>query len=76
MNQNQYFVYENWVAEGHKARIHFGSCGHCNYGRGVHPEAGDRNGKWFGPFTSFADAKNAAYKTGGYVSCCKHCNPI
>jgi hypothetical protein len=27
-----FHVYENWVAEGHKARVHISSCSYCDHG--------------------------------------------
>jgi hypothetical protein len=69
-----YFVYENWAAEN-KARIHYGHCKFCNYGKGIHPDAGNRNGCWHGPFNSFTEAKKVAVDTGRVVSVCKVCNP-
>ena len=70
-----YHVYENWRAEGHKARIHFSDCPSCNYGKGVHSNAGYTNGKWHGPFQTFQQALQVAQSTGGIVSRCKRCTP-
>jgi hypothetical protein len=70
-----YYVYENWVAEGHKARVHFGSCPYCKEGKGIHPNAGKRNGRWLGPYNTFEAALAAAHQTGGKVSACRHCEP-
>ena len=70
-----YYVYENWRAEGHKARIHFSNCPSCNDGVGVHPDASDENGQWLGPFETFQDAFEAAQRTEGQVSACQRCNP-
>ena len=70
-----YFVYENWVAEGHKAKLHFGDCSFCNFGKGMHQTENETNGRWLGPFTNFQEAMNAATETGGRVSHCKHCAP-
>jgi hypothetical protein len=70
-----YYFYENWVAEGHKARIHFGSCSFCNQGTGIHPGAGTKNGGWSDSYSSIKDAMAAAKKTGGKVSKCKFCRP-
>jgi F-type H+/Na+-transporting ATPase subunit beta len=70
-----FFVYENWVADGHKARIHLGECGFCKDGNGVHPGSSERNGKWHGPFSSYRQAFDEAVRTGGHVSQCKFCNP-
>jgi hypothetical protein len=72
-SSNTYFVYENWTAEN-KARIHYGHCSYCNYGRGIHPGTGNRNGCWHGPFKSFKEAKKVAIDTGRDVSLCKSCN--
>lgn len=73
-NTNLY-IYENWVAEGHKARIHLGSCSFCNDGKGNHNSIDETNGKWHGPFTRLSLALEAAISTKGKVSYCKHCNP-
>ena len=72
---NTYFVYENWVAEGRKAKIHFGDCSYCNFGKGMHETDNETNGRWLGPFTNFQEAFNTATETGGRVSQCKHCAP-
>lgn len=69
-----YYVYENWTAEN-KAKIHFGHCSHCKYGKGIHPEASNKNGRWHGPFIDFSAAEKAAKETGKLVSICKICNP-
>lgn len=55
-----YYIYENWVAEK-KAKIHKASCGFCNNGSGAHKNIhGDRNGKWYGPFSSYPKAHEFA----------------
>ena len=69
-----YFVYENWTAE-HKAVIHHADCKFCNSGKGLHPNAGTRNGKWHGPFASYDQALHAAQGTGRPVRNCKVCKP-
>jgi hypothetical protein len=71
-----YYVYDNWVAEGYKARIHAANCSFCNHGQGIHPGAGARNGRWLGPFRTMGEATNAAARTGGRVSRCAHCAPV
>jgi len=71
----KYYVYENWQAEGHKAKIHFANCSFCKNGKGIHPNAGEDNGQWHGPFDTFQVAVNAANSTGGRISKCKFCNP-
>ena len=69
-----YYVYENWTAED-KAKIHYGHCSYCNYGKGIHPDASSRNGQWLGPFKSYSVAHEEAIATGRKVSTCKFCNP-
>ena len=71
-----YYMYENWTAEGHKARLHVGDCSFCKNGMGIHPDAGERNGKWHGPFTEYDQAMQAAQATGGNVSNCQRCLPL
>lgn len=70
-----FYVYENWQAEGHKARVHFHSCPWCKSGRGIYPHASKRNGRWHGPFSSLSGALSAASRTGARVSRCKKCSP-
>jgi len=72
--ENSYYVYENWTAEK-KAVIHYGFCSNCNFGKGVHVNSGTRNGRWLGPFTTFASAEKAADATGQPVRTCKKCSP-
>jgi hypothetical protein len=69
-----FYVYENWQAEN-KAKIHYGHCPYCNYGKGIHADAGTRNGRWHGPFDDFQTALQAAKTTGRDVSTCKFCSP-
>jgi len=69
-----YYVYEHWIAE-HKARIHLGSCGYCQDGKGCHAATSEERGRWLGPFATFAQAYAAAEKTGRRVSRCERCNP-
>jgi len=75
VSTDNYYIYENWQAEGHKARIHYARCPFCNFGEGIHPGAGKDNGKWHGPFETYNKAFNEARNTGGRVSNCKKCNP-
>lgn len=70
-----YYVYENWRAAGHRARIHFSSCSFCRNGKGIHPGSSSRNGRWLGPFDTFEAASSAAYQTGGDVRVCEYCRP-
>ncbi len=70
-----YHVYENWRAEGHKARIHYSHCSFCKDGKGIHKGASDKHRCWHGRFATFAAALDAAHATGGWVSKCKKCHP-
>jgi F-type H+/Na+-transporting ATPase subunit beta len=70
-----YYFYENWVAEGHKARIHIAECSFCKVGKGIHPNASVRNGKWHGPYSSYQAVFAAVIETGRHISQCKFCNP-
>lgn len=61
--KRHFWVYENWTAEK-KAVIHDGACGHCNHGKGCHPNPlGNKNGTWRGPFQTLALAQAAATAT-------------
>ena len=70
-----YFVYENWVAHGHSARVHVSDCSYCNNGQGIHPGASEQHGCWLGPFTAMNEAIFVAEKLGCVVSKCKRCKP-
>lgn len=72
---SQYYVYENWRADGHKAKIHFAHCSYCNHGDSTGRGKSGVNGQWHGPLDSFDDAVEAARQTGGRVSCCGVCVP-
>ncbi len=70
-----YYFYENWVAHGHSARIHYSHCGFCNNGRGIHQTDSTRCGQWHGPFDSLKEATLAAKDTGANVTKCLICRP-
>lgn len=53
-----FYVYENWTHK--RARIHKGSCGYCNDGRGTQPSDSGKNGKWHGPYEDRAKALDVA----------------
>ncbi len=72
----EHYIYENSVAEGHKARIHLADCPWCNSGRGIHASTGARNGRWLGLFETLTEATITATRTGGCVSLCKRCAPV
>jgi hypothetical protein len=47
-----YYTYENWRARGpQRVRVHIGSCGFCNEGKGLTTGTRAGNGKWYGPST-------------------------
>ena len=71
-----YYIYENWQADHHKARIHFANCRSCNNGKGVHSTASEEHGKWIGPCETYEAALTTAVATGGQVSKCKYAIPI
>lgn len=72
---NDWWIYENWTAEpGGKAIVHNGKCSFCNHGKGIHPHASDRNGKWLGPFSTKENAFIRASKLGrARVDYCSRC---
>lgn len=59
-----YYVYQNWQARGLRARIHEGSCKHCNDGKGRGKEIDPAHGKWHGPLESEEAARNVALAFG------------
>jgi len=73
-----YFVYENWIAHGHHARVHKATCRHCNNGRGQahHTDASDDNGQWHGPFATMAEARVVPLRHADATwTFCKVCRP-
>lgn len=68
-----YHIYENWMANGHQARVHCSTCSFCRNGAGVHPGSSNRNGQWHGPYASLAEALAVAGQTGRVVSQCRFC---
>jgi hypothetical protein len=70
-----FYVHEVWTRDGHKARLHRGTCSRCNEGQGEHPGASKRSGRWHGPFAEIKDTLQAAHKTGARVSRCGYCKP-
>ncbi len=59
----KYWVYENWLHN--KAIIHKYNCVYCKDGKGMFPdkEYSERNGKWWGPYDTFAQAAVKAIRT-------------
>lgn len=68
-----FYVYENWQAQGHRAKIHRGYCGECQNGKGKRNCKNDINGRWLGPHNTLDEAKQFAHATGGVVSFCQKC---
>jgi len=53
-----YYIYENWHADD-KTKIHLGSCGSRNDGRGTGKGTKkEQNGRWWGPYEKIEDAKS------------------
>lgn len=58
--QMTYYIYENWQAGPHRAKIHQGSCRHCNGGLGRTQGGYDPSrGKWHGPYNDVSAAREA-----------------
>jgi len=71
----QFYIYENWQAHGHIARIHRAECSFSNFGKGFHGTDNTEHGQWLGPFRTFENALSAAKETHAEVSTCKICSP-
>jgi hypothetical protein len=71
----QFYVYENWQAHGHGAKIHRAECSFCNFGKGIHGTDNVEHGQWLGPFTSLVEALQVIKHPGIDVSNCKICYP-
>jgi hypothetical protein len=68
-----FWTYTNWV---HKyAKVHRGSCSHCNDGRGSHGAVHSHAGQWVGPFDHVGEALQAGEATGWLVTTCSFCAP-
>lgn len=69
----QYWIYENWTHK--RARLHIGSCSHCNDGQGSQASSSVRNGQWHGPYDNLPEAVRIMgtlrSSDSGY---CAHCN--
>jgi hypothetical protein len=71
-----FYVYENWRAGPHHAKVHLGSCGACNDGSGMHGGTDSTNGKWHGPFPTHGQAMNEATQLASpRVTNCGLCKP-
>ena len=71
IQHHTYYVYENDITD--LARVHVGSCGHCDYGRGK-GQGRKADNRWLGPFGSAELAMDRAQATGkGTVDVCWFC---
>lgn len=68
-----YWVYENWRAKGHYAKVHRGTCGCCKNGRGLTTGTRADNGRWLGPFQTFEEALDVSAATEAQASVCLNC---
>lgn len=68
-----FYVYENWRAKGHYAKVHRNTCGCCNDGQGITTGTRADNGRWMGPYQTFEEAWNVAAATEGEASVCGNC---
>ena len=68
-----FFVYENWIAKGHYAKVHRGACGCCNGGQGLTTGTRADNGKWLDPYQSFEEAWEIAISTEAEASVFGNC---
>ena len=70
------WIYENWQAGPHKARIHRAECGSCNDGKGIHPGASDKHGRWIPGLDSWVKTLAVANGLNAVdVRGCKRCRP-
>jgi hypothetical protein len=54
IEMKNYYVYQNWRADGMKYTVHVNTCGHCQNGAGArHNAVVGLNGVWIGPFAQF-----------------------
>jgi hypothetical protein len=68
-----YWIYESWTRD--RGRIHRADCGFCNEGQGTQVKAGDRNGRWHGPFDRDAAFAKAAQLNRADTRACSICDP-
>ena len=74
-NKQLYYVYENWVANGHTARIHKAECSFCNSGKGIHDTHNVEHGQWHGPFSVIEDMEKSFSPNRVIITKCKICFP-
>lgn len=54
-----YYIYNNWQANGDRYTLHHWSCGDCHSGLGKHQNVSyGENGVWIGPFEEIQFAEN------------------
>lgn len=70
-----YYVYENWQVRPKKAKVHFGDCYCCNYGRGQFSGTDPSRGNWSESFNTFNEAWGFAVRSEYPESTCGHCDP-
>lgn len=71
-----FFVYENWRAGPHHAKVHLSRCGACNNGQGMHGGTEPTNGQWHGPYSTHASAwADATRLASPRVTNCGLCKP-
>lgn len=70
----EYWIYENWRAHGHVAKVHSAYCSHCKGGVGQAGGTDPANGRWLGPFATLQSAEAAGARTGSDVRRCGHCS--
>ena len=69
-----YWVYENYPTN--KAVVHRATCSYCKNGLGLHKVGNVTSGKWHGPYSDAASARDKANRTGrADVRDCKVCSP-
>jgi hypothetical protein len=69
-----FYIYENWQAGPHKAKIHRDSCGQCKDGRGKAGGYDPAHAKWHGPFRTLTQARDVQRRMQVAVrSDCGHC---
>ncbi|MGB9488338.1 MAG: hypothetical protein WCD04_19770 [Terriglobia bacterium] len=59
------YIYENWQAGPHKAIIHVGNCGFCNYGKGVAGGYDPRHAKWHPPYQQLPGRTGCGRQSAG-----------
>lgn len=74
MSSETFWVYESRQGDI-EAKIHRGSCGFCNEGKGTKRPKKGATGRWMGPFPDYLGAYTRARDTGKIVRLCFYCTP-